>query len=312
MDKGLLEKSLGVMRRILRRIPLVCIVVIIAGGFICAQSDVNVKSTSEQPAKLLWVVDGIALTDSVFDYSLDQMKSDSANFLVALSLKCINPMSDIGAINVYDSITAANKGFNGYDGLVEIQTLIKKPIIVVVNGLLHYSAESVSGGDLLCDNGREDSIIAKEVRALNDYGVKEVVVIKDFGEGIYCITPKPIVAIKTEKPYYHYENMVGHYESKSGRNKYDLKLNDNLTYVFTKQDKKSILGEVMNSGIWKVENETISLLPNDDQEGWFPENYVKLDSMSIDILDMGELLIPKKVWDNKKPVKLKIKRENRD
>ena len=56
----------------------------------------------------LWIVDGYALRDSVFQYSITEMKSDSAAYLVSHSLLYV-VMSDIKSISCSeDSAPAVN------------------------------------------------------------------------------------------------------------------------------------------------------------------------------------------------------------
>ncbi len=91
-----------------------------------------------------------------------------------------------------------------------------------------------------------------------------------------------------------------------------MKLNSNFTYVFTRQDKNSILGEVMNSGSWKIEDATVYLMPDSNREEVFVENFINLDPLSVAILPKGGLKMPKSMWSNKKSVKLKITHDDTD
>ena len=58
------------------------------------------QSLKEKP-KTLWVVDNVALNDSVFDYTLNQMRSDSAAELACRVLSLVYP-KDIDSITVLD------------------------------------------------------------------------------------------------------------------------------------------------------------------------------------------------------------------
>lgn len=51
--------------------------------FCLSAQSVNNNLTHEGKIKTLWVVDGVALNDSVFDYTLEQMQSDSATLLAS-------------------------------------------------------------------------------------------------------------------------------------------------------------------------------------------------------------------------------------
>ena len=80
----------------------------------------NIES-NDMSCKILWVVDGVALHDSIFTYSIDRMRSDSAAVYVAQSLSYVYP-SDIESICVMDSVEAADYGFVNCSGIVRIQT----------------------------------------------------------------------------------------------------------------------------------------------------------------------------------------------
>lgn len=313
MDKRFLFRWLRYRIRRGLAFPLILVIVWISGGIIFAKSAAKNDLAVRDTVKILWVVDGVPLNDSVFEYTLDQMKSDSSELIAALSLRCFERMSEIRAIEVLDSLTAVKQGFRNCNGVVKIQTLINKPVLIVVNGYLHESRETISGGDMLQDNGKVDSIITNEVKEMEPYGIKSISVLRDFGNNfIGCRQMVPIVVVTTERPYYHYENLIGHYEGKAGGQKYDLKLNSNFTYVFTRQDKNSILGEVMNSGSWKIEDATVYLMPGSDREEVFVENFINLDPLSVAILPKGGLKMPKSMWSNKKSVKLKITHDDTD
>lgn len=49
---------------------------------LCAQT-LDKECSRKNKVKTLWVVDGVELNDSVFDYTLDQMRSDSAAVLAS-------------------------------------------------------------------------------------------------------------------------------------------------------------------------------------------------------------------------------------
>ena len=51
--------------------------------FCLSAQSVNKEQKQESKIKTLWVVDGVALNDSVFDYTLEQMQSDSAPLLAS-------------------------------------------------------------------------------------------------------------------------------------------------------------------------------------------------------------------------------------
>lgn len=95
--------------------------------------------------KTLWVVDNVALNDSVLDYTLEQMRSDSAAVLASRALSWVY-QSDIESISVIDSVSAAEDGFVNCDGVVKIATKFHEPLLVVINGYLYRVMERLQQG----------------------------------------------------------------------------------------------------------------------------------------------------------------------
>lgn len=74
------------------------------------------------------------MNDSVFDYTLEQMQSDSASLLASSVLSWVYP-HDIASISVTDSICAAEQGFVNCNGVVNIATTFREQIRFIINGL---------------------------------------------------------------------------------------------------------------------------------------------------------------------------------
>lgn len=82
----------------------------IAITFFVIAGNMSAQHISSKNSKILWVVDGVALNDSVFNYSPEQMKSDSAAVLASRALSWVYP-KDIDSISMSDSIEAYKSGF---------------------------------------------------------------------------------------------------------------------------------------------------------------------------------------------------------
>ncbi len=117
-------------------------------AFCLSAQSMNKEQTQVPRIKTLWVIDNVALNDSVLDYTLEQMRSDSAAVLASRALSWVY-QSDIGSISVIDSVSAAEYGFVNCNGVVKIATKFHEPLLVVINGYLYKSKEKASAGEIL-------------------------------------------------------------------------------------------------------------------------------------------------------------------
>ena len=190
---------------------------------LCAQTPPD--RTEKQ---ILWVVDGVALKDSVFDYTLDQMRSDSAAVLASRVLSWVYP-DDVKDISVQNSSEALEYGFPNSNGVINITTTYREPLLFIINGILNKSKGKVSAGEILGGYDYIQHIIKNEFADIMDYGVKECVLLKEVKIG--CHWPRtPFVVVITETPYYRNDNLVGRYSGKRGKQVYELMLNADSTY----------------------------------------------------------------------------------
>ncbi|MDE6288103.1 MAG: hypothetical protein K2M00_04890 [Muribaculaceae bacterium] len=261
--------------------------------------------TGEHHEKILWVVDGVALTDSVIDFTLEQMRSDSAAVLACSALSFISP-HEIDRITVIDSLHTREYGFFNYNGLVEIETSYRRELLVIISFIPYKSNYKFSAGEVLGGYDYIWPIIKKEFSDLVDYGIKDIKIIND-AIFPYHQPRAPIFMIDTELPYYRSEKFIGVYKAKSGTWVYELKLNADATYEFSKKNthKKAIVSQLRNYGIWNISNGNIILIPNHDLEHLHPEEAITLDTINIVINNLAKLSFPKSSWDNKKSLILK-------
>jgi len=148
----------------------------------------------------LWIVDGYALCDSVFQYSITEMKSDSAAYLVSHSLLYVM-MSDIKSISCSE------------DSAPTVNILIGKqiPILIVVNGVPQESEAVVSIGRILTGNDWIQEIVASELPHIEDCGIKDTIVLREKELNSFCELPRgPILIITTRKPYNRVGAMLEH------------------------------------------------------------------------------------------------------
>lgn len=202
--------------------------------FCLSAQSVNKEHSQEGKIKILWVVDGVALNDSVFDYTLEQMQSDSATLLASRVLSWVYP-NDIVSISVTDSVTAAEYGSVNCNGVVKIATIFREPILFIINGLITTTKEKVSAGEILGGYNYIQHIVKNEFGDLAEYGIKDFVILKQLSIGCH-MQRSPCVVVTTELPYYRTENLIGRYTGKQGRQSYELKLNADSSYVFSKKD----------------------------------------------------------------------------
>lgn len=148
----------------------------------------------------LWIVDGYALRDSVFQYSITEMKSDSAAYLVSHSLLYVM-MSDIKSISCSE------------DSAATVNILIDKqiPVLMVVNGELQECEAVVSIGRILTGNDWIQEIVASELPHIEDCGIKDTIVLREKVLNSFCEPPRgPILIITTRKPYNRVGAMLEH------------------------------------------------------------------------------------------------------
>lgn len=273
--------------------------------FCLSAQSVNNERMQESKIKTLWIVDGVALNDSVFDYTLEQMQSDIAPLLASRVLSWVYP-NDIASISVTDSVSAAEYGFVNCNGVVKIATTFREPIMFIINGLLTKTKEKVSAGEILGGYNYIQHIVKNEFGDLAKYGIKDFVILEQLLIG--CHPQRiPYVVVTTELPYYRTEHLIGRYTGKQGRLSYELKLNSDSSYVFSKTDthKKAITPEIRNYGEWSISSGEISLISSQDPIILLQGCTVSLDTLRLEIKTDRVLALPKGSWNNKKSVTLK-------
>ena len=243
--------------------------------------------------KILWVVDGVALHDSIFTYSIDRMRSDSATVYAAQSLSYVYP-SDIESICILDSVEAVDYGFVNCSGVVKIQTSFREPLLLVVNGILYKSRIKMTAGEMLGKLDCIGRILVSEIPDLQDYDVKSVDIIKDLS--ISCHKQRtPFVVITTGLHYYRVVDLAGVYFAKHGKQSYTLHLNNDSTYVFTQKrlDKRAMVPEIRNAGTWSISKGRIVLKSGNNPEDLLSSGYMTLDGVVLDIKTRDKLTMPK-------------------
>lgn len=152
------------------------------------------------PKPPLWIVDGYALRDSVFQYSITEMKSDSAAYLVSHSLLYV-VMSDIKSISCSE------------DSAPAVNILIGKqiPILIVVNGVPQESKAVISLGRVLTGYDWIQEIVASELPHIEDCGIKNTIVLREKELNSFCELPRgPILIITTRNPYNKVKAVLDH------------------------------------------------------------------------------------------------------
>lgn len=255
--------------------------------------------------KLLWVVDSVALNDSVFDYTLEQMRSDSAAILVCRALKPIH-LSDIQNISVIDSIEVSDSGFTSY-GEVYISTSYREPLNLIVNGVLYKSKATLTAGDVLGETDRIHQIIDEEFKDLLESDISYIYILKSWTIGIHP-NRSPIVVVRTDLPFYRISDFVGMYLGKNGKQTYELTLSADSTYELKKRNatQKSISQDSYNCGTWCLDNKKIVLVSGQTSSSADESNYLSVDTIYLTIkYDQKSLILPRKTWDNKNTVTLR-------
>ncbi len=280
--------------------------------FCLSAQSVNNDLTHKGKIKTLWVVDGVALNDSVFDYTLEQMQSDSASLLASRVLSWVYP-SDVASISVTDSVSAVEYGFINCNGVVKIATTFREPILFIINGLPAKTKEKVSAGEILGGYDYIQHLVKNEFGDLTEYGIKDFVILKQISIG--CHPQRiPYVVVTTELPYYRTEHIIGRYTGKQGSQSYELKLNSDSSYVFSKTDshKKAISPEIRNYGKWGISSGKISLISSQDSIILLQGCTVSLDTVRLKIKTDRSITLPKGSWYNRKSVTLKRQHDETD
>ena len=211
--------------------------------------------------KLLWVVDGIELKDSLFNCSIEDLRSVDCGVIVATTLKCIHRLTDIESVTILDSLEAVRSGYKDYEGMVVVKTNIKKSIIFIVNGLIHPSDETLSGGELF-DQKNIIRVIDCGLYELEKYSIKDFKIIepKDlpFASAADIL---PLVVVTTELPFFDYKNLAGDYTGKKGRNRCTLQLNQDSTFVISYTKPRSD-----SAGRWSIDMDSVVLIPDEGKD----------------------------------------------
>lgn len=152
------------------------------------------------PKPPLWIVDGYALRDSVFHYSIPEMRSDSAAMLVERSLSYVS-VSDIKSISCIDDTVQT----------VNIITDKKIPIFVVLNGEEYKSDLTVPVGKVLTGYDWIQEIIKTDFPHLSEYGIEKAFVLREDSKQLFCYPSKgAVLIITTLKTYNKVEAMLEH------------------------------------------------------------------------------------------------------
>ncbi len=273
--------------------------------FCAAMAPIRNVMSDDMSRKILWVVDGVALHDSIFTYSIDRMRSDSATVYAAQSLSYVYP-SDIVSICVMDSVEVADYGFVNCSGVVKIQTSFREPLLLVVNGIPYKSRIKMTAGEMLGKPDCIGRILVSEIPDLQDYDLKSVDIIKELG--VTCHKQRtPFVVITTGLPYYRVDDLAGIYFAKHGKQSYTLHLNNDSTYVFMQRvlDKRAIAPKIRNSGTWSISKGRIVLKSRNEIDDLLSSGYMDLTGMTLAIKNRDKLTMPKQAWYNRKPLTLK-------
>lgn len=274
-------------------------------AFCLSAQSMNKEQTQVPQIKTLWVVDNVALNDSVLDYTLEQMRSDSAAVLASRALSWVY-QSDIESISVIDSVSAAEDGFVNCDGVVKIATKFHEPLLVVINGYLYKSNGKASAGEILSGYDQIQHIVHNEFRGLKECGIKESKVLRQGYIGFHQ-QKYPLVVITTELPYYRADILEGKYFGKRGRQSYELTLSADSTYVFSNKiiRKNTIVQELNSHGTWYISHDNIILDSNQDSTAFHQKLIVSPKILRLKINSAKTLTLPKGVWNNKKSITLK-------
>ena len=159
----------------------------------------------QPPAKdvqksLLWIVDGYALRDSILQYSIPEMQSDSAAMLVERSLSYVSA-SDIKSISCIDDTLQT----------VKITTNKQIQIYVVLNGEEYKSDLTVSVGKILAEDDWIQEIITTDFPYIDECGIEKAFALREDSKQLFCYPPKGVVLIITTlKPYNKAKAILDH------------------------------------------------------------------------------------------------------
>lgn len=149
---------------------------------------------------LLWIVDGCVLRDSIFNYSIPEMQSDSAAMLVERSLSYVSA-SDIKSISCIDDTLQT----------VKITTDKQIPIYVVLNGEEYKSDLTVSVGKILAEDDWIQEIITTDFPYIDECGIEKAFALREDSKQQFCYPPKGVVLIiTTRKPYNKVKAVLDH------------------------------------------------------------------------------------------------------
>lgn len=289
---------------------VLCMVMVTTSILLCSAAiPTRTAECNDMSRKILWVVDGVALHDSTFTYSIDRMRSDSATVYAAQSLSYVYP-PDIESVCVMDSIEAADSGFVNCSGVVKIQTSFREHLLIVVNGIPYKSHVKMAAGEMLGGVDCISRILVSEIPDLQDYDVKSVDIIKDLS--VTCHKQRtPFVVITTGLPYYRVDDLAGVYFAKHGKQNYTLNLNNDSTYVFTQNrlDKRAIVPEIRNAGTWSISKGRIVLKSGNNPEDLLSSGYMTHEGVVLDVKNRDKLTMPKQAWHNSKILTLKRQRK---
>ncbi len=148
----------------------------------------------------LWIVDGYALRDSVFRYSILEMQSDSAAMLVEQSLPYVSAL-DIKSISCMDDTVQT----------VNITTDKKIPIFIVLNGEEYKSDLTVVVGKILAEDDWIQEIITTDFPYIDECGIEKAFALREDSKQLFCYPPKGVVLIITTlKPYNKVKAVLDH------------------------------------------------------------------------------------------------------
>jgi len=187
--------------------------------------------------------------------------------------------------------------------------------ILIINGFPYESKAKVSAKELSENYKWTQEIISQEFPDLAEYGIKDVSILKEIP--IRCHSRNlPSIIIETDVPYYRMDDLVGQYEGKCGKLKYELILNEDSTYIFKQirtVNKKTALPSVFhNSGKWNVFKGKIYLNSSNALEDVLSFCHNDLGNISIHINEPRKLTMPRQTWGNKKSINLRRQRDETD
>lgn len=156
--------------------------------------------TKDIQTSLLWIVDGYALRDSIFQYSILEMQSDSAAMLVERSLSYVSA-SDIKTISCIDDTVQT----------VNITTDKKIPIFIVLNGEEYKSDLTVAVGKILAEDDWIQEVITTDFPYIDECGIEKAFALREDSKQLFCYPPKGVVLIiSTRKPYNKVKAVLDH------------------------------------------------------------------------------------------------------